>query len=290
MNSKAVFLVLAALILSPSLSADSPVKLRIVAGGYLLAPVTLNGAGPFDFLIDTGTTTTMIEPALARRLELPRGERQSIASIASENVGAWSRVGSLTVGSRTVLNADVLVAPLGAVGELDSRARGVLGNDVLGRASFLLSYARERLELDGDGSLAARMSGTHVPFRQTDGRVLVEAEVPGVRRPLSFVLDSGCDNVVLFEKSPGDLGAVFGTELGRLSVHTATGVRGLPTGRLRGLRLAGASLGSLQALILRDPAALEGRAEDGLLPTSLFREVFFDTEGRYLIVNPKVVR
>lgn len=290
MNTRAAFLVLGALGLSPALLADSSVKLRTVAGGYLLVPVTLNGAGPFEFLLDTGTTTTMIEPALARRLELPPGERESIANMTSENVGAWSRLNSLTIGSKTIVDADVLVVPLGAIEQLDARVRGVLGNDVLGRNSFLLSNAKERLVFDGDGSLSARVSGTHIPLHQTDGRLLVEAEIPGVRRPLSFVLDSGCDSVFLFEKAPGDLGTALGADRGVLTVHTATGVRGLQTGRLRGLRLAGGSLGSLQALILRDPVALEGRAEDGLLPTSLFREVWFDHEGGFLILNPKVAR
>jgi predicted aspartyl protease len=290
MNTRAAFLVLGAFLFSPSLSADSSVKLRTVAGGYLLVPVTLNGAGPFEFLLDTGATTTMIEPALARRLELPLGERESIASITSETVAERSRLESLTIGSTTIVDADVLVAPLGAVGRLGGRVQGVLGNDVLGRNSFLLSYAKERLEFDGDGSLAARVSGTHMPLHQTHGRLLVEAEVPGVRRPLSLVLDSGCLSVVLFEKAPGDLGAALSADRGVLTVHTATGVRGLPTGKLRGLRLAGGALGRLQALIVRDPAALEGREEDGLLPTSLFREVWFDHAGSFLILNPKLAR
>jgi predicted aspartyl protease len=290
MNTRAAFLVLGALVLSPPLSADSSVKLRTVAGGFLLVPVTLNGAGPFEFLLDTGTTTTMIEPALARRLDLPLGERESIANMTSENVGAWSRLESLTIGSTKIVDVDVLVAPLGAIEQLDARVRGVLGNDVLGRNSFLLSYAKQRLEFDGDRSLAARVRGTHVPLHQTDGRLAVEAEVPGVRRPLSFVLDSGCLSVFLFEKAPGDLGAALGADRGVLAVHTATGVRGLPTGELRGLRLAGGALGSLQALIVRNAAALEGREEDGLLPTSLFREVWFDHEGSFLILNPRIAR
>jgi Aspartyl protease len=290
MNTSAAFLVLGAIIFSPSLSADSSVKLRTVAGGYLLVPVTLNGAGPFEFLLDTGATTTMIKPALARRLELPLGERESIASTTSKNVAEWSRLESLTIGSTTIVAPDVLVAPLGAVGGLGARVQGVLGNDVLGRNSFLLSYAKERLEIDGDGSLAARVSGTHTPLHQTHGRLALEAEVPGVLRPLSLVLDSGCLSVFLFEKAPGDLGAALGANRGVLAVHTATGVRGLPTGELRGLRLAGSALGSLQALIVRDPAALEGREEDGLLPTSLFREFWFDHEGSFLILNPKVAR
>ena len=290
MNSRTALLVLGTLVLSRSMSADSSVKLRAVAGGFLLVPVTLNGAGPFEFLLDTGATITMIEPALARRLDLSLGERESLADVASEHVGRRSRLRSLTIGSTTIVDSDVVVASLGDVKTLDARVQGVLGNDVLGRGSFLLSHLQARLEFDGDGKLAERVRGTRMPLHQTGGRFLVEGEIPGIHRPLSFVLDSGCLSVFLFEKTPGDLAGGLGADRGRLTVHTTTGVRELPTGRLRGLRLAGGSLGSPQALILNDLGALEGRVEDGLLPTSLFREIFFDHEGRYLIVNPKFVR
>lgn len=290
MNTRAAFLVLGAFIFSPPLSADSSVKLRTVTGGYLLVPVTLNGAGPFEFVLDTGTTTTLIEPALARRLALPLGERESIASITSASVARRARVETLTVGPKSVVGAEVLVVDLGAASRLGSRVQGVLGNDVLGRDNFLLSYAKERLEFDWDGSLATRLTGMHVPLREMRGRRMVEAEVPGVRRPLLLVPDSGCLTVVLFEKTSGDLGAALGTDRGVMMAHTATGASGLSTREIRGLRLGGGALGRLQALILRDPAALEGREEDGLLPTSLFREVWFDHEGGFLILNPKVAR
>ena len=175
MNTRAAFLVLGAFIFSPSLSADSSVKLRTVAGGYLLVPVTLNGAGPFEFLLDTGTTITLIEPALARRLALPLGEGESIGSITSAGVARRARVQTLTIGSKTVVDAEVLVTDLGDVGRLGGRVQGVLGNDVLGRDNFLLSYAKERLEFDWDGNLATHLTGTHVPLREKHGRRMVEA-------------------------------------------------------------------------------------------------------------------
>jgi hypothetical protein len=290
MKTRAAFLVLGAFILSKSLSADSSVKLRTVAGGYLLVPVTLNGAGPFEFLLDTGTTITLIEPALARRLALPLGERESIASITWASVAQRARVETLTVGSKTVVNPEVLVTDLGDVGRLGGRVQGVLGNDVLGRDNFLLSYAKERLEFDGDGSLATHLTGTHVPLREMRGRRLVEGEVPGVRRPLFLVPDSGCLRVVLFEKASRDLRAALTVSGGILLAGTITGGRRSPSAVLRGLRLGGDVLFDLDTLLLHVCSALEGRPEDGLLPTSLFREVWFDHEGSFLILNPKVAR
>jgi hypothetical protein len=40
--------------------------------GYLMViPAMINGIGPFNFLLDTGTTQTVIDPDLARQLQTP---------------------------------------------------------------------------------------------------------------------------------------------------------------------------------------------------------------------------
>jgi len=38
--------------------------------------------------------------------------------------------------------------------------------------------------------------------------------------------------------------------------------------------------------LVRDPAARAARVEDGLLPTTLFRAVYFNHAGGYVIFNP----
>jgi hypothetical protein len=41
------------------------VKFRVVTE-MIVVPVTINGAGPFDFLVDTGSTDTIIDRKLLR--------------------------------------------------------------------------------------------------------------------------------------------------------------------------------------------------------------------------------
>src|SRR6266446_1772024 len=45
---------------------------RLVGGRFLVVPVTLDGTGPYPFLLDTGSTSTLVDPRLAERLRLPR--------------------------------------------------------------------------------------------------------------------------------------------------------------------------------------------------------------------------
>ena len=53
-------------------AAGGRIPMRVVAGRLLIVPVTLNGAGPFPFLLDTGATCSVVDEALADRLRLPR--------------------------------------------------------------------------------------------------------------------------------------------------------------------------------------------------------------------------
>ena len=45
--------------------AHSKISVRRAAEYLVIAPVSINGRGPFDFVVDTGTNTTLIDPKLA---------------------------------------------------------------------------------------------------------------------------------------------------------------------------------------------------------------------------------
>ena len=47
------------------------VRFRVVANTMIVVPVTINGAGPFDFLLDTGSSDTVVDRRLAEELHLP---------------------------------------------------------------------------------------------------------------------------------------------------------------------------------------------------------------------------
>ena len=47
---------------------------RIVQGALIVIPAKVNEAGPFDFMVDTGSQTVVIDPSLASELHLkPQG-------------------------------------------------------------------------------------------------------------------------------------------------------------------------------------------------------------------------
>ncbi|HEV7499986.1 MAG TPA: aspartyl protease family protein, partial [Vicinamibacteria bacterium] len=46
------------------------IPVRVVRDRFVIVPVTVNGSGPYPFLLDTGSSTSIVAPALAARLLL----------------------------------------------------------------------------------------------------------------------------------------------------------------------------------------------------------------------------
>src|ERR1700735_3608949 len=51
--------------------ANDTVRFRLRDGYLIVVQARINGTGPLDFLLDTGTTRTVIDPDLARQLQAP---------------------------------------------------------------------------------------------------------------------------------------------------------------------------------------------------------------------------
>ena len=47
------------------------VRYHSLWGSQLAIPVTIEGSGPYEFMVDTGSEFTIIDPALAAELQLP---------------------------------------------------------------------------------------------------------------------------------------------------------------------------------------------------------------------------
>ncbi len=67
-------------------SAESPhtvtVSMRPSKGARTIVEVKLNGAGPYDFMVDTGATVTVLDTALFDELGLPAEGSSRISSSA----------------------------------------------------------------------------------------------------------------------------------------------------------------------------------------------------------------
>lgn len=267
--------------------AEGGVRLRLLAGRLPVVPVYLDGEGPFDFLLDTGTNSTLVTPALAARLRLRPSDSVTLITVAGQTDVPRARLGKVEVGGRAATDVEALVSGLEPLTEIDPRVRGVLGQNFLERFNYTLDYDGRAVEFERD---AAPPSGERVPFALEEGKLVVGAvcDAPAPRA-LRLVLDAAATGLVIFDDARRDLAQILSAQTPALMLTEAGGVRAR-LARLPGLRVGGSRLRDVPVALLPDPAPGDRRAEDGLLPTSLFRAVYFNHAEGYVIFNPKPAR
>ncbi|MDP1568738.1 MAG: retropepsin-like aspartic protease [Vicinamibacterales bacterium] len=269
-----VLTLLLGLVLVPALGSgsdlDRTVRLGRTAGGLLTAPVTLNGQGPFTFVVDTGASRTVVDPAVAHRLGLVVVPGARMRTSAGEIEAAVSAAGTFLVGGLQMSAVPVIVAPLEHLRASEGRLHGVIGQDVLGRVDVVIDGGARRLIVPAWG----RPEGARVPFtRDATGRLRVMVRVSWLgETPVPLVVDSGATAVVLFAESPFVAGRRVGGAHGRL-VRTA-GHAVLASGLRPGRVEAGeGAWPDLPGVVMAGGAT---RADAGLLPLALLGPVYID--------------
>jgi hypothetical protein len=233
----------------------------------LVVPVLLDGRGPFDLVLDTATRFVTLDPDLAGELELPPLGRLPVATVAGVRESTRARLKTLRVGPIELEGVDVLSADLPVLRTADRRIRGFLGQSALERMSFGFDHARKLVLFDPPPRAEATL-----PLEEREGRPAVRFTPKRSRRALSLVLDSGLDAPVLFRRP----GSSFPLEPvpGFFEAETSSGVARLSMARFEG-GVGGLALKPTVAAV-QDDVAAGGREEDGLLPTRIFRIVYFD--------------
>jgi tetratricopeptide (TPR) repeat protein len=158
---------------------------------FLFAEVTINGQGPFRFLVDTGATQSVLTQRVATKLGL-----RKIATNIMFGVGGDGKVDSPIYRADSLKIGDVTVKniPLGTLDNplLDLVLDGILGPTLLADFIITLDYPRNQIEL----TRKAPEGGTVVPVWFFGGLLMVPAEVNGKHKG-NFLIDSGADSTLL---------------------------------------------------------------------------------------------
>ena len=266
--------------------AHTPVGFRLVSDALVVVPVLINEEGPFDFLLDTGTSTTIITPGLARQLNLQASGNVSLITLAGTEVVPQTVLDSLALGAKSIKRLEVLFDDLRGVRAVDAKIRGVLGQNFLSRFNYLLSYRERCIEFEEDGDLESRLTGTRLAVEQREGKLIVSSQATTPwQETLRLALDSGASHLVLFAAARNRLG--FRMEPPGTGFLAATNAAGnhVKLRRLQSLQIGSERLANLPVALIEDHAPLE-RYEDGLLPTRLFRAIFFQNDKHQVILNP----
>ena len=181
---------------------------RFVQRALIVIPVRINQAGPFDFMVDTGSQVTVIDPSLASELDLKHQGTVGLVSVANYAQASVAEVDPLEAGTKVVMKPAVVVQDLGQIQAADRRIRGVLGQNFLAHFDLLIDYGHKLLCLDEAKTMGANIRGEHVPLvapshseRETPfaERLVISVQLSDTgKRPILLQLDSGSDGPILY--------------------------------------------------------------------------------------------
>jgi predicted aspartyl protease len=264
-------------------AADTASQLRfqLLEDGTIIVPVKINGAGPFRFMLDTGSTRTVVSVKLTRKLRLPVVAQSLMITPSGRDMGVLVQLNGLAIGNSGEVDVKALIGPREhfTADAID----GLIGQDVLGPLIYTIDYVRRHIVWHS--GLAPGNVGMRLPLEASEGRFLVSIPHPaqGEAR-LKFIPDSGSDGFVLFAR-----GARFPLPATPLEVgvlRTLSGHRLVRRVLLGDVHVGGVILRNQTAVIVErnEPDAPLG---DGLLPLHVFGRVTFHGPERYLVVQSR---
>lgn len=158
---------------------------------HMLAPVTINGQGPFNFLLDTGANVSCVSHRLMERLALTSAESAPVHTVVGVRQRPIVMLDRLQVGPRDRKNVRTPALPIKGP-EVD----GVLGVDWLKGQRLVLDFKGKTMEITRsrqDESLPGKV--VVVPARRRKGQLtIVDADLSGKR--ISAIIDSGAQGTL----------------------------------------------------------------------------------------------
>jgi hypothetical protein len=270
-------------------------RFHLAQRSRIVVPVVINHTGPYEFLVDTGSLFTTLDPSLATELHLKAQGSIGVDGIGFSTDASLAYLGLLEAGSHSVANHLVLMHDLQPLQAADLHFRGVLGGDFLGHFDVLMDYAHRMLCLDDTKMMQAAVKGGHIALvttPQTPDDVLTRMLIIPVHlsgfgtQRLLLTLDSGANASFLFNHAIS-----LAPELRQTGQRDGYGSDGVKRG-FSILPPQSMQIGSItiQEVSFAAPAdsgenALTSK-EDGLLTTGLFRRVFISYADRFVVLDP----
>lgn len=173
--------------------APDPATPEEVQGGRdlderLTVPVTINGGGPYHFVVDTGSERTVLSRELADRLTLASASNVTLLSITGSQQVRTAIVPELRLTASRKGMAD-FVAPL--LSEYHMGAVGILGIDSLQSKRVVMDFHAMRMSIS-DSPRAALLDADEIVVtarRRLGQLILVDADANGQK--ISVIIDTG---------------------------------------------------------------------------------------------------
>ncbi len=256
----------------------------------VIVPVSINGAGPFNFMLDTGNNTTIIDRKLADQLSLPLVGEKEVTGIEAKLHVSIAHSRSISIAGLAVrdLNVNVLPGPHPL-----PNVRGVLGEDFLSHFDLLIDNRHHTVDLQlGLGPMSDMFEGEHLPVTLDgimDGetikhRLIVTGySVELSNKSISLQLDSGANFLYLFG---GVESLGVGATMQRFSAATISSPSYQFVGYKKNVRQLRFGRKKMADVVAYSLPRTVGKDTDGLMPTFEFQSIFISHSQKFVILDP----
>lgn len=270
------------------------VPLHLVNGYQMIVAVSVNLSGPYDFLLDSGTQFTMVDPSLAAELRVKNQDSIPVDGTGFHAAASSAQLDQLAIGSHAVAHLEAVVYSLQNLKALGLNLRGVLGEDFLQHFDMLIDNAHKMLCLDESSAMRADIKGSHIPLVTPldaddvpPNSLILPIHLSGSSRPLRLKLDSGANAPFLYSASK-----LSATPQFRVASLHGSGTDGTQRSFVA-LPAQDMKIGSLEFSKVPFFTLADGDRNssslgfDGLLTMGLFRRVFICHSHHFAVLEPR---
>lgn len=157
----------------------------------LTVPVSIGAAGPFEFMIDTGSQHTVLAGSLAGALGIPLARKAKLTGVAGSAMVDTVELDQISLGKRSYYG---LLAPL--LDRSDIGADGIVGLDSLQGQRVQFDFRKGLLAVSDAKGLGGNTGfEIVVTARRRSGQlIMTDAVADGVR--VQVVIDTGSDTSI----------------------------------------------------------------------------------------------
>jgi hypothetical protein len=270
-------------------------RFRLGQRSEIVVPVSINRAGPYDFLLDTGAQMTAVDPALADALHLKIQGATEVVGVGSRMRAGYAQLDLLAVSSQVIASPLVFVENLHPLLAADPYIQGILGGNVLEHFDLLIDYAHNMLCLDNRKVMQSKLKGERIALGtppHTGEHVLpTEPLILTVRlygvtsQQLRLLLDSGANMPYLFH--PEKHVALAFTGRTQFSDRGADGRKqAFPYLQPQDMQVGTLAFHQISFITRADTVLDIPEIDiDGLLPTRFFRKIYISYSDRFVVLD-----
>ncbi|MGO9938016.1 MAG: aspartyl protease family protein [Terracidiphilus sp.] len=180
--------------LPPVSETAGTIRFDLYQGYFMVVHGSIGPLKNLNFFLDTGTTPSVLDSRIARKIDLSTEKSTSIAVLGGRTQGEEATLSLIELGPLKRSNLQVVTTDLSFFQKfVPVRIDAIVGMDVLGQRPFVIDYSARVIRFGPGPALPFS-----VPFRLYEGMAVFDVEID--HTPAHLLFDTGAGSIILFTR------------------------------------------------------------------------------------------